>query len=290
MVERRRLKVLLIGGTPQEKGRVVRALDLEQIMIMTAEPARAASRARLVLPDVAVLLHPEAKSLVATIHGIAPVVVVGPEDDTLAEEYLASGVEDYLHEAEVSVTGFLQRSVKRAIARRAARRQLEHVARIDPLTELYNRRGIGELLGRIAQRDVGNTVALLIDLDDFKAINETRGLSGGDEVLRDVADLLRANARPTDIVGRLGGDEFMVILPGADKEAGRIVAERMRRAIEYQGVTASFGLARVDPTASTVDDVVLKTQMLLKNSKSDGKNRVAISSSGLPPVLLANQH
>jgi diguanylate cyclase (GGDEF)-like protein/PAS domain S-box-containing protein len=150
--------------------------------------------------------------------------------------------------------------------RRRLERRLRHLADHDDLTGLLNRRRFQEELRRhLAEgRRYGLTGALLVlDLDDFKAVNDTHGHSAGDRVLCDVADALRSRLRETDIVARLGGDEFAVLLPRETPEAAERVCEALEEAIpaevrapDGRGVGVSVGYAPFVNDAASVDDVL----------------------------------
>src|SRR5918997_1937474 len=150
--------------------------------------------------------------------------------------------------------------------RRRLERRLRHLADHDDLTGLMNRRRFQEELERhLAEcRRYGMTGALLVlDLDGFKAVNDTHGHSAGDGVLCGVAEALRSRLRGTDIVARLGGDEFAVLLPRGGVQAARRVAEALRRKVPAEvqapdgaAIAVSVGFSPfVDETAS-VDDVL----------------------------------
>ncbi len=134
-------------------------------------------------------------------------------------------------------------------------RDLERLTRLDGLTGLYNRNTFVELtrqeLAR-AQRQGSATSILLLDLDHFKRVNDTWGHPAGDAVLKHVASLLNATVRNTDLVGRLGGEEFIILLPATSPVAARKLAEKVRARLEsettvWEGTsitaTASIGLA-----------------------------------------------
>jgi diguanylate cyclase (GGDEF)-like protein/PAS domain S-box-containing protein len=150
--------------------------------------------------------------------------------------------------------------------RRRLERRLRHLADHDDLTGLLNRRRFQEELRRhLAEgRRYGLTGALLaLDLDDFKAVNDTHGHSAGDRVLRDVADVLRSRLRESDIVARLGGDEFAVLLPRESPEAAEQVCEALEREIpaevrapDGQGIEVSVGFAPFVDEVASVDDVL----------------------------------
>jgi diguanylate cyclase (GGDEF)-like protein len=113
-------------------------------------------------------------------------------------------------------------------------RQLQVDVRTDSKTGLLNMRGWQEAASKElarADRAGSSTALLMVDLDHFKAINDTWGHPAGDDVLAAVAEVLRAETRPADVVGRFGGEEFVVLLAESDADAGAVAAERIRKRI-----------------------------------------------------------
>ncbi len=159
-------------------------------------------------------------------------------------------------------------------------------ANTDSLTGLSNRRAFYEDAGRIlnAARDTGISVSvILFDLDSFKAINDTYGHGPGDDVLRRFGQTSKKMLRSSDLIGRIGGEEFAVMLPGAGMEAAYLVAERTRVAfttacagIGTFTVTLSAGVAKAT-TDSTVDSLLKAADDALYRAKSNGRNRVEVA-------------
>src|SRR5690606_18149953 len=149
----------------------------------------------------------------------------------------------------------------RALALRRAHEQARRLADIDPLTGLFNRRAwshrLPELERESAARAVPLTV-LFLDLDAFKQLNERHGHAAGDNALLTLASVLRAELREVDLIGRYGGEEFVVALPGADEAHAQRVAERIRQRLEERsfmavGVrfTVSIGIAALQSHEDT---------------------------------------
>jgi len=145
---------------------------------------------------------------------------------------------------------------------RSTNATLELLSRIDPLTGLYNRRTWEKMLGLVFNRTrhSGQTSTLiLMDVDKFKSINDTHGHTAGDEVLRDMSEILKLEKRSSDVAGRYGGEEFILILADTDREDALKFAERLRRKFEDAQVrhgkrilkyTVSLGLAELDDTVA----------------------------------------
>ncbi len=166
-------------------------------------------------------------------------------------------------------------------------RELERLTRQDGLTGLFNRNTFVELSRREldrAQRQGSATTILLLDLDHFKRINDTWGHPAGDAVLRHVATLASTTVRSTDLVGRLGGEEFIVLLPNTSAEAGRKLAEKLRQRLEasviqWEGiripVTASIGLSSTTVEEKRdFDHLYTEADKALYLAKQRGRNRV----------------
>ncbi|MCX8086755.1 MAG: diguanylate cyclase [Rhodocyclaceae bacterium] len=164
----------------------------------------------------------------------------------------------------------------------------EALARTDVLTGLANRRAFDEAAQREIRRALryGTPLALVIaDIDYFKSINDRFGHHVGDEVLKDVAATLSASVRGVDLVGRWGGEEFVILMPEAGLEAAREAAERMRLVVAGHplqcegarcGITASFGVAALDPERPTLDDLLGRADAALYRAKANGRNRVEL--------------
>ena len=172
---------------------------------------------------------------------------------------------------------------------KAAHEQLDRLANVDFLTEVSNVRGLEQVLkaedNRVG-RSGGHLIAMLINCDDFHKVNEAFGHSTGDIVLKEVAKRIKGTLRPSDHVARVGGDEFLVLLPDTQLAYGMRVAERIRVAIadtplrgaqDVVHVSASLGLANLPLRIASVNEVVTLSRTALKRSKSGGKNKVSLA-------------
>lgn len=163
---------------------------------------------------------------------------------------------------------------------RETQRQLRVLADIDMLTQVPNRRHFEELAGAALQAVRGaRAVLMLLDIDHFKSINDNHGHAVGDEALRRVARCARESLRTRDVLGRLGGDEFMLLLPGATVDDALMVAERISDAVDGAVVTGdafalslSFGVVQVEPGES-LESAQHRADLALYEAKRLGRRR-----------------
>ena len=174
-------------------------------------------------------------------------------------------------------------SMSLALSNITLREKLRTQSLRDPLTGLYNRRYMEDALDRyisLAERTGGATSVVMIDLDNFKQLNDVHGHAKGDAVLRDVAAQLVGALRPSDVVSRYGGEELLVILPSCDLEDATQKAELLRARIEALSephghpISASFGVATVPETSTSPVDVIPMADTALYAAKQAGKNCV----------------
>ncbi|GMA17155.1 GGDEF domain-containing protein (plasmid) [Deinococcus metallilatus] len=179
---------------------------------------------------------------------------------------------------------------ERFLVERGQRLTLEQLANTDPLTQLPNRRALYPVIERLLEEGGRGTVGCLIlfDLDHFKRINDTHGHNAGDEVLIRGGGLIRAALRDTDHLGRWGGEEFLITLPGVSASQGQDIAERLRTRLAahtFPGVgqvTASFGVAPCLPG----DDLprwTARADAALYRAKDEGRNRVVLQTDRSSP-------
>jgi polar amino acid transport system substrate-binding protein len=157
---------------------------------------------------------------------------------------------------------------------------------IDPLTKVYNRRYIihkikQEALKKQTQKDYEFS-ALLIDVDDFKKVNDTYGHAEGDRVLKEITEIIKQRIRNQDILGRWGGEEFILVCPETPLEKAQILADHLRKLIEKHNfgekklkITASFGVTSWKDE-DTLDSFLNRLDKALYQGKIKGKNCVVI--------------
>jgi len=163
----------------------------------------------------------------------------------------------------------------------------------DALTGLYNRRymesHVGALVEQAAARGKPLTV-LVLDIDYFKAINDSHGHDAGDDVLREFATRVKKSIRGIDLACRLGGEEFVVVMPETDMAVAALVAERIRRRIAGEpfaidsgakaiDVTLSIGLAALGAPGDTGATILKRADQALYRAKRDGRNRVVADAA-----------
>jgi diguanylate cyclase (GGDEF)-like protein len=164
----------------------------------------------------------------------------------------------------------------------------------DSLTSLPNHRffiDTTDRLIRLARRSSNHKLAaLVIDIDHFKQINDSRGHAAGDSVLIRFADIIRGTLRATDVFGRIGGEEFAIVLPDTDLKAALLVAEKLRKAVETDRLkdnpvfTISIGVTPLLPADISVDGLLHRADEAMYFAKREGRNRVGFISVVQPMI------
>ncbi len=194
----------------------------------------------------------------------------------------------------VAIIGGLVVFVILPIMRRIAdqTKELIDLARTDPLTGCHNRRSFlreSESEFNRFRRYGADMSVIMLDIDNFKKINDTYGHAAGDEVIRRLAQICIDNIRKSDVLGRLGGEEFAILMPETSAENAQIAAEKLRTALEDTPVafnghditfTVSLGLTLASPDDEEMFQVVNRADEALYRAKNGGRNQVAVKLAG----------
>lgn len=185
----------------------------------------------------------------------------------------------------VAYLGYRLTNLRRATLERQALaalalREAQEAARLDPLTGILNRRGLTERFTEALQKrkSPAAVTTILIDVDHFKALNDTYGHERGDRVLAEIATIISSNVRAVDIVARWGGEEFIVICSGIDRKGAQYIAEKIRGRIEQASfddcgqVTASLGVHWSDAPDPDLSQLVALADIALYAAKAGGRN------------------
>lgn len=224
---------------------------------------------------------------------VAPVIMLtGYGNEEIAAQSIQMGAVGYLPKSGLSpdkllsaVDGALEKWRELRLIK-ANEEQLERLANIDSLTGLFNRRVVlyrlEELLKHV-RRYRDNFSVIMLDIDHFKKINDVYGHLSGDQTIERIAQFLRIRTRDLDVVGRYGGDEFVIILPSTDLPSALLAAERIRKSIEaikitdlkgnVFNITVSQGLASYKP-GDDIHSIVSRADNALYRAKAEGRNRV----------------
>ncbi len=246
--------------------------------------------------------------LTTDLPGAACIIMTGQGDERTAVRAMKAGAADYLVKDHVLRDPVrIERAVRAAIHTKRLEKEnarlldqlrernlelerlnqkLWQLSHTDELTGYFNRRYIAARLEEEIARSARYETALsvvLIDLDHFKSINDRHGHLAGDRVLQAVADLFRTGLRDTDLVGRFGGEEFLMVLTNTDAEGAELFCDRLRTRLEELPIpvgnqvlylTASFGIAQFGPNGADVEALLRTADANLYTAKSRGRNCV----------------
>lgn len=201
------------------------------------------------------------------------VVLTGIDDEDMALAAMQGGAQDYLVQGELTA-GVLARSLRYAVERHRLLSALRSLSLIDDLTGLYNRRGFGDLgqqYLKLARRSGKNVTLIFLDVDRFKAINDSLGHHMGDRALLRIADVLRNTFRSSDIIARLGGDEFAVLAPEASGDPPEVLMHRVRGAVQEFNETSRdpYRLSVSLGSARFQGDPMVRLEDLLAEADAD---------------------
>lgn len=303
-VSQRPVKVLLVQGDPDEAEGVRSQLaeaagppfELERVERLAEGLQRLAQGGvDVVLLD---LKLPDSEGLATfdRMYAFAPdvpiVVLAGTDDETLGVSTVQGGAQDYLVKGRVD-PHVLIRALRYSVERHRLLTALRNLSLIDDLTGLYNRRGfvdLGDQHLKLARRTKRGATLVLVDVKQFREINESLGHHVGDRVLLKVAEVLRATFRGSDILARLEGDEFAVLALEASSEDSRLLVERLLdrvRAFNRSGreaweLSLTMGVARSEEGIRTrVEELLAEADAIIFRAKREGREAVVPEAGGL---------
>ncbi|MDK2917875.1 MAG: hypothetical protein PWQ37_608 [Candidatus Petromonas sp.] len=214
--------------------------------------------------------------------GIPIILLTGVSDESIALKAVKEGAQDYLNKSEVS-PGILTRAIRYSIERQQLLIKLKEKSILDDLTGLYNRRGFFTSAQREIKRSKRSNKGfslVFIDLDGLKWINDNLGHAQGDNAIIDTANVLKSTFRESDIIGRIGGDEFVVITLDTDCESSELILKRLERAIKRHNsrsnrpykLSISAGVVYYDPKDEiTLDELLSRADKIMYKSKEEKK-------------------
>lgn len=303
--DKKNISILVVDDEPSARDMVADILTDDGYAVTTADGAEAAlkhleaSSFDLIISD---LMMPSMDGIELTrkikAAGIdAPIIVItGFATIEHAVESMKAGAYDFITKPfnidQIKITVQKALETKRLQKLAGEREFYKQLSNSDEMTGLANYRYFNEMLQKEVERALRYNRPLslmMIDIDDFKACNDTYGHLAGDMVLKQIASLIKTTTRESDLVARYGGEEFTVILPETGEDEARVVAERIRDAVAKTKftsdtskvigpITITIGLSTLPQTATTKRDLLRTADFALYQGKSAGKNRVVVFS------------
>lgn len=295
-------RVLVVDNHPRSASRVVSALNRTHETFLEGDPQVALDNLEHNDLDVVIVsiglegadglrLCSQVRSMDSTRQ--LPIILLASDgEEARLARGLEMGVNDYLMRPidRSELLARVRTQIRRKRFSDFLRNQLSasvEMAVTDSMTGLYNRRYMERHLKTLlteAQRTERNLSVLVTDIDHFKRVNDTYGHDSGDMVIKEFAERVRQNTRGVDLACRIGGEEFLVIMPDTDQSLARQVAERIRECVAAKPfpisdgsgieVTASVGLATLNGSSDTVDVLYKRADNALYAAKREGRNRV----------------
>lgn len=303
-----RARLLLVDDRASSSGRIAAMLGTDHIVDILGEPQQAPFRAAEHSYDAVLIslslgnfdplrLCSQLRDVERT-RQLPIMVMAEPEDQPRVMRALELGVNDYLLRP-VDPTELKLRLRSQVMRKRANERLINDVqqtialAATDALTGLYNRRYLETHLKTLVRQSRERSVdlsVLTLDIDYFKAVNDTHGHDAGDDVLREFARRIRMNIRGLDLACRFGGEEFVIVMPETDLTLANKVAERIRRLMAATGfpiragtealdITVSVGVASYRGESDTPDEILKRSDEALYAAKREGRNRVVTKAA-----------
>jgi diguanylate cyclase (GGDEF)-like protein len=297
--------VLLVEDNPGDADLIVEMLRGYHVRTVTRLSDALAlihdERFETILTDIAL---PDARGIdaVMRLQASAPeaaiIAMSSLDDDALAQQIIQLGAQDYLLKQTLGRRALL-RSMTYGRERKRAEQRLIQLAHYDQLTGLANRTSFFDHMSRIASRArrKGQRVGVVVlDLDGFKAVNDTLGHDAGDTLLQEISHRMRQVFREYDVVARLGGDEFAVVLSEVESlDQVRAVAQRLLTTVSAPlwiaencvEITASIGIAVFPDSAESITDLLKCADLAMYQAKRSGKNAYHMQLDGETPPRLS---
>ncbi len=280
-------EVLLREGNPNERMYLILSGELGIFLAGTGKEAVATLGAGESVGEMSLL---DGSTASASVIAQSPCTLLGI--DEAAFWALIESSHPFAISLLVKLTGRLRANNATVSQSVILRRRYERAAMFDGLTGIHNRRWLDEtlhrLVGRVEGHEGGCLSIALIDIDHFKAFNDRFGHEAGDHVLTTVAQVLARNLRPTDLVARFGGEEFVILFPDTDIQHAYIAAERVRRAVAAEklesdgrrlpAVTISMGVAQYQ-NGQTVPQILKAADGAMYEAKDNGRNCVVVAGA-----------
>lgn len=303
--DKKNVSILVVDDEPSARDMVADILTDDGYAVTTADGGEAAlkhleaSSFDLIISD---LMMPSMDGIELTrkikAAGIdAPIIVItGFATIEHAVESMKAGAYDFITKPfnidQIKITVQKALETKRLQKLAGEREFYKQLSNSDEMTSLANYRYFNEMLQKEVERALRYNRPLslmMIDIDDFKACNDTYGHLAGDMVLKQIASLIKTTTRESDLVARYGGEEFTVILPETGEDEAKVVAERIRDAVAkckftsdtnkvIGPITITIGLSTLPQTATNKRDLLRTADFALYQGKSAGKNRVVVFS------------
>ncbi len=261
---------------PSGKGHVARAVSERQPLLIPDIQSDYE-------PDQAVERHPKGNGVQSAI--VAPLIL---GDHVLGALSLKSSSRAAFSESDLNLAVSFAATATAAIRNAQLHAEVQKQAITDTLTGIYNRRGFFELGRREVERSLRFSrplAAIMLDVDNFKRVNDNFGHQEGDRALQLLSDCLNNNIRKVDILGRYGGDEFSILLPEIDMFAASTVAERLRQSVFSMPIeidkgsiqiSISLGIAKVSSDTPDLDTLLDRADQAMYAAKKAGRNRTEI--------------
>lgn len=300
-------RILVVEDQPRSQNRLLEVLGTRHEAFVEADPDQAFIKLASNGYDLALVslgladsdglrLCSQLRTRESTRH-LPIIIMIEPDNEARLLRGFDLGVSDYLIRPidRQELLARVGTQMKRKRYSDYLRQRLEtcfELSIMDPLTGLHNRRYMeGHLKTLFAKARASNRplAVLMVDIDHFKAVNDTYGHDVGDMILREFATRLRQNTRGVDLAARVGGEEFVIVMPDADADKARTLGERLRASVAEQPfkinddvslrVTASVGLGVIEEPEDAPETVIKRADKALYAAKRHGRNRVSADAA-----------